>query len=295
MQTSPSLLSVTEKIWQQINPHLPTLTIEHVSVVDSTNAALLRKAKNGQFDDLLFTTQNQTSGRGRLGRIWESNQDALAFSLGLRLPQAVVMGMGLSLVVGISIAESLNKHGANVQIKWPNDLVVSTLPHVHTTEVVGYRKLGGILIETVAIDASWRYIVIGVGINITTQDFGDITDNQPVGLSDALPMANAAWALQKIAPDLVKEVLKFAEKVSITATPWRAFQQRFANLDALLGKAIQTTNTTTQVTQSGIGCGTNAQGALQMDVDVVGTNKTGQRLSVFSGDVRVRPVGIGRN
>jgi BirA family biotin operon repressor/biotin-[acetyl-CoA-carboxylase] ligase len=153
-----------ETIWQAVAPKLDGFTVEVLPQIDSTNTELMRRFRGTagaapRPEPTLLVAEQQTAGRGRLGRQWHSQRgDSLTFSLGLALQP--VDWSGLSLVVGISLAESLDpapRDGQLVGLKWPNDLWLG--------KPGAERKLAGILVETANL-GKLRYAVIGVGINI---------------------------------------------------------------------------------------------------------------------------------
>ncbi|WP_117090303.1 biotin--[acetyl-CoA-carboxylase] ligase, partial [Klebsiella pneumoniae] len=96
------------------------------------------------------------AGRGRRGRKWFSPFGAnLYLSMFWRLEQGPAAAIGLSLVIGIVMAEVLRKLGADkVRVKWPNDLYLQD------------RKLAGILVELTGKTGDAAQIVIGAGINM---------------------------------------------------------------------------------------------------------------------------------
>ncbi|MDZ7910120.1 MAG: biotin--[acetyl-CoA-carboxylase] ligase, partial [Gemmobacter sp.] len=147
------LLAHVESIWQSVVTDLPTFTVEVLPRIDSTSSELMRRARDGQVEPVLLAAEEQTAGRGRMGKGWHSKVgQSLTFSLALPLSPAD--WSGLSLAVGVSLAESLHPR---VRLKWPNDLWLQE------------RKLGGILVETAGSGegaAALRAVVIGVGINI---------------------------------------------------------------------------------------------------------------------------------
>ena len=100
----------------------------------------------------IVVADQQTDGRGRLGRVWTSPPG------GLYATFIVPSDRLLALRAGLAAARALETLGVAVQLKWPNDLVV------------GERKLGGILIEANADVAR-----VGIGINLTTSPLGDAT------------------------------------------------------------------------------------------------------------------------
>ena len=115
--------------------------IEHgrvtvLPVIDSTNQYLLDRLNELQSGDACVA-EYQQAGRGRRGRKWFSPFGAnLYLSMYWRLEQGPAAAVGLSLVIGIVIAEVLQSLGADkVRVKWPNDLYLQD------------RKLSGILVE----------------------------------------------------------------------------------------------------------------------------------------------------
>jgi BirA family biotin operon repressor/biotin-[acetyl-CoA-carboxylase] ligase len=216
-----------EAIWEAVAPDLPGFTVEIVPEIDSTNTELMRRARADRLEPVLLVAERQTAGRGRLGRSWFSDSagsphtaapsagapPALTFSLGL--PLAPADWSGLSLAVGVSVAESL--HPA-IGLKWPNDLWWYD------------RKLAGILIET-ALRGEQRYVVIGIGVNIAPRDAQGLS-TPPVGLQEIDAGLSAPLALARIAAPLVRTVQAFA---SFGFTP---FQARFNARDVLRDRAV---------------------------------------------------------
>jgi BirA family biotin operon repressor/biotin-[acetyl-CoA-carboxylase] ligase len=143
---------------------------------DSSNSRLMARAEAGAPGGTVIVARRQTAGRGRRGRVWLSAPgDSLTFSLLWRFPPGVPLD-GLSLTVGLALAQTLENLGvAGLSLKWPNDLLLNE------------RKLAGILIElsSAAPQAERRLAaVIGVGLNLRPPP-GPL--DQPVAaLSDAL-------------------------------------------------------------------------------------------------------------
>lgn len=245
-----------EGIWEAVAPALPGFTVEILPEVDSSNSELMRRARAGRNEPVLLVAERQTAGRGRLGRGWDSAPGAsLTFSLGL--PLAPVDWSGLSLAVGVSVAESL--HPA-IQLKWPNDLWVRD------------HKLAGILIETASFGegAGGRYAVIGIGINIAHRPATALS-TPPAALRDLLPDVDAPAALLRIVPALVRDVQAFAQ------AGFPAFRLRFEARDALRDRPVTLSDGT-----SGTAHGVTDDGSL-----LVHTAAGLQAIS--SSEVSVRP------
>ena len=196
-----------EAISQALSPFWPEFVVEAVPQLDSTNTALLERARSGHTMPVLLVTEKQTAGRGRMGRQWHNTQPAggmLAFSLGLPLPACDLSG--LSLVVACSVVNSLDaqqRHG--LRIKWPNDLWL------------GSSKLGGILVE-ICSQGAQRYAVIGVGINITEPlplppaAANQPTQQPPAWVQQFAPQASAPDVLALVSAPLAAAVHQFTPR-----------------------------------------------------------------------------------
>jgi BirA family biotin operon repressor/biotin-[acetyl-CoA-carboxylase] ligase len=262
------LLAHVESVWQAVVPDLPGFTVEVLPSIDSTNTELMRRARVGLMEPVLLAADEQTAGRGRLGKGWHSRAgQSLTFSLAL--PMAPADWSGLSLAVGVSLAHSLHP---DVRLKWPNDLWLHQ------------RKLGGILVETAGTGdptVRQRLVVVGVGINIARPDATAVavqtpSDTQvaamaPAGLSEVRVGVTAGEVLAQLGPALVRDLLAFESQ------GFAAFSQRFAQLDALQGLAVQLTDGT-----RGTACGVDGAGALQV------LTPQGMR-AINSAEVSVRP------
>ena len=218
-------------IEQAVAPLLPGFAVEVLPEIDSTNTELMRRARAGRIDPVLLVAERQTAGRGRLGRPWHGAEGpdaggALTFSLGL--PLAPRDWSGLSLAVGVSLADSLDAGGARLRLKWPNDLWLDE------------RKLGGILIETAwphraeggpADGAGARYVVIGVGLNLAPRAAEGLA-TAPAWLRELDAGASAPETLRRIAAPLVAALLRFGQ------AGFAPFAAHFAARDALLGREV---------------------------------------------------------
>jgi BirA family biotin operon repressor/biotin-[acetyl-CoA-carboxylase] ligase len=126
----------------------------------STNADAAEQAREGCPEGFTVVADEQSSGRGRLDRVWESPSGAgLAMSVVLR-PTAPSATWGwVPLLAGVAVVDALGRQGMAAGLKWPNDVVVDGPAHDGSD---GPRKLGGLLVERVAeADA----LVVGIGIN----------------------------------------------------------------------------------------------------------------------------------
>ena len=267
-----------EAVWEAVAPLLPGFTVEVLPSIDSTNTELMRRARAGQTEPTLLVAEQQTAGRGRLGRVWQSDVGA-SLMLSLGLPMAPRDWSGLSLAVGVSVAESLQPtlpplepgQPPRIGLKWPNDLWLS-----------GDRKLGGILVETASFVApqaaqpapahgtATRYVVVGIGINVLPRS-GEGMSMPPGSLQDVEPGLDAPAALLRIVPPLVAMLQGFE------ACGFAPVQPRFAARDVLQGRPV-----TLSDGQTGTAHGVGEDGALLVH--------TAQGMqTVTSAEISVRP------
>lgn len=143
--------------------------VMHFPTVDSTNSLALEAAQAGSRTGV-WVADEQTAGRGRSGHAWHS-----VAGEGLYVSALIAPSLPIRLALLISLATGLAaKHavaevtGLEADIRWPNDLLLQR------------KKCGGILVETAVAplnapnsDATLRYAVIGVGINLNQKIFPD--------------------------------------------------------------------------------------------------------------------------
>ena len=302
-----------EALWQELEPLLPGLSVEVLARAESTNTLLLERARAlagapdavitrpGELDNAgpahaeptplgrrgadvqpcLLVAEQQTRGRGRLGRDWVSSAGAsLTFSLAL--PLAPTDWSGLSLAVGLALVQALDPSpepsepasaaGAapRLMLKWPNDLWLVDSP----PQPGRGRKLGGILIETVTVGHR-RMCVVGVGLNVLPQAVPDLPQGYAC-LQEILPDISAPAALAKVAAPLVKALLQFQ------AQGFAPLAEAYAQRDLLRGQKV---STTLAAVPAGVAEGVDERGALRV--------RSGDVHSIVSGEVSVRLDGAG--
>jgi len=145
------------------------LRLEIMPQIDSTNEALKRRATESDIHGVCLIAEQQTAGRGRLGKRWISPPESnLYLSLGWGLEADPAMLGGLSLAIGAAIADNLESgFGLPVQLKWPNDMYLGGL------------KCGGILVELVHSGGHDLRVIVGVGLNIAMPESDSRAIDQP--------------------------------------------------------------------------------------------------------------------
>jgi BirA family transcriptional regulator, biotin operon repressor / biotin---[acetyl-CoA-carboxylase] ligase len=169
--------------------------IEVVPSTGSTNADLLARAADGEPEGVVLAAEQQSAGRGRLGRVWVAPpRAALTFSVLLR-PEAVPRArLGwLPLLAGVAVAAAVRAvAGVDAQLKWPNDVLA------------GPGKLAGILAE-----ASGAAVVVGIGVNVSTGP-GELPPPGPGALAATSLYLEGAASLDRTT--LLAEILAGLER-----------------------------------------------------------------------------------
>jgi BirA family biotin operon repressor/biotin-[acetyl-CoA-carboxylase] ligase len=293
----------TEALQRQLEPQLPGVTVQVLPQCSSTNTTLVEQARQAEdtFAPGLLVAEQQTAGRGRLGRGWVSEAGAsLTFSLAL--PLARQDWAGLSLVVGLAVAEALDPTppagralAPRIGLKWPNDLwlcdsqraqtdlqapapapapATATATATATAIVPAGRKLGGILVETV-VAGPRRVAVVGIGLNICPLPAARAAAlGRDVACLQELDAAiTAPAALARVALPLARALRQFERD------GFADFAAGYARRDVLRGCEVTTTDATLP---AGTAEGVDNDGALLV-------RRGGQRQRIVSGEVSVLP------
>jgi BirA family biotin operon repressor/biotin-[acetyl-CoA-carboxylase] ligase len=142
--------------------------LSHFENIASTNSEALEFAKFSSAQNHWFVSDNQSAGRGRMGRAWISNKGNLAASLLLFPKTDQAKCATLSFVAAIAIFNALKEIDKDLPIylKWPNDILIKT------RDEQGLAKLVGILLEAQTRTDKQLVIALGFGINIVSSPKG---------------------------------------------------------------------------------------------------------------------------
>lgn len=168
----------------QARHHLARLFVE--DQLPSSNEYLRQRFEQGAGHGEVCLVELQTAGRGRRGRVWSTPWgQSLMLSLGWRFESGVAVLEGLSLAVGVVVAQVLERHGVAPKLKWPNDILLSEQGDDPGDEL---GKLAGILIEVTGDAAGPCEVVIGIGMNLWLPEAQRAAIDQPVAaLFERLP------------------------------------------------------------------------------------------------------------
>lgn len=249
---------------QSIALQLDQNRVSVIPVIDSTNQYLLERMDSLQSGDTCVA-EYQQAGRGRRGRQWFSPFGSnLYLSMYWRLEQGPAAAMGLSLVIGIVMAEVLQELGArDVRVKWPNDLYLQD------------RKLAGILVELTGKTGDAAQIVIGAGINLAMRSpDAEVVNQGWINLQEAGINIDRNALTAMLVNKLRRTLLEF-ERDGLAP-----FQQRWAALDNFINRPVKLLIGDREVL--GIARGIDQQGGLMLEQD-------GVTKSWVGGEISLRP------
>ncbi|WP_417026819.1 bifunctional biotin--[acetyl-CoA-carboxylase] ligase/biotin operon repressor BirA [Citrobacter sp.] len=216
-------------------------------VIDSTNQYLLDRIGQLESGDACVA-EYQQAGRGRRGRKWFSPFGAnLYLSMFWRLEQGPAAAIGLSLVIGIVMAEVLRDLGADkVRVKWPNDLYLLD------------RKLAGILVELTGKTGDAAQIVIGAGINMSMRRVEENVVNQGwINLQEAGINIDRNTLAARLIRELRAALILFEQEGLVP------YLSRWKALDNFINRPVKLIIGDKEI--FGISRGIDAQGALLLE------------------------------
>lgn len=220
-------------------------TVDAVASTGSTNADLAAAARDGAAPGRVLLAAEQTAGRGRLARRWESPAGAcIAMSVLVEPHQPAERWGWLSLLTGLAVAETLEAlapDGVEVTLKWPNDVLVDG------------RKVCGILSERIERHGG-DVAVIGMGINLTLT-----RDQLPVPNATSLALAGFDTDAAAVAAGILTHLDRHLGMFDDEGTVRDAYRPRCASIGAEL-----TITPTGRQPIPGTGHDVDADGCLQV-------------------------------
>lgn len=259
------LVSEPDKLFpERVQESLGTKTfgnkIIYFDSVDSTMDLASKMAAEGAGEGTVICAEEQTKGRGRLGRVWVSPKgQGIYFSVILRPRMALSETATLTLVFAVAVCQAIRMAtGLKVFIKWPNDILFQQ------------KKVAGILTELNAETDRINFIILGVGINV----HGVLPDSLKEAACLERPSSTTISRVQ-----LLQEILRQMEKT------YALFQRKgfapianiWRNLSATLGASVKVVELN-KITQ-GTAIDIDAQGALLIK------ERNGNIVKKISGDI----------
>lgn len=203
--------------------------------------------------------RQQTAGKGRRGRSWESAPGGLYFTLLFRSPLPIALHPSYAQIAAIALAEWISRFGIVPELKWPNDLLI------------GGAKTAGILLDAVG-HGEERKLLLGVGLNLNRTPEG--VDRPVTSLGKIL---NRTFPLEETLDDLLPVLLRSFDRYEKEGMP--PFAEAFRRFDRLIG--TRQTILLGEKRIEGEVVGVNDAGALLF------CTADGEHLTVWSGELSI--------
>ena len=197
--------------------------IVYYSQINSTNTKAKELAARDAPEGTLVVAEQQVKGRGRKGRTWFSpSEGGIYISLILKPHISPGEAPKITMLTGVVVAETLLRlTPCKINIKWPNDILVNG------------KKIAGILTEMSTEMDAIEYIVVGLGINITTPRFSDDIKDKATSI-----LIETGKHFPRVT--FIKEYLKWYEKYYeiFTKTGFEPVIQRWKELSDIIGHMV---------------------------------------------------------
>lgn len=204
------------------------VTVQTQVSTTSTNDDVEKMDTEGGQKIVAALAEFQTNGRGRRGRQWQNPMGAtISLSLRWQVGASRASFEGLSLAVGVAVANALTKLGVNhLALKWPNDLLWK--------HGEGFAKLGGILLELHGDPMGECDVIIGVGVNMRLSDEQRSSIDQAV--ADVTTAAGQIINRNAIAAALIEHIVNMLTVFSTEG--FTAYRQAWLNYNAFADQPV---------------------------------------------------------
>lgn len=231
--------------------------LELLDSVGSTNDYARQEVRRGRELQLVIA-EEQTSGKGRRGRDWQSPYGSnLYFSLVWPVTEGMRQLEGLSLAVGLAVLRTIEDLGVTgAGLKWPNDVLV------------GRKKIAGILLELMGDLADKSYVVIGAGVNVNMVSSVDAISQPWTSIAEQVGRAVSRHEVFELLYGHLQKVLSIQSE--------QGFEQLRDDWEARHlwhGKKVTISSANTSI--NGVVTGVNSRGELGI--------KTGEGVQYFAG------------
>jgi BirA family transcriptional regulator, biotin operon repressor / biotin---[acetyl-CoA-carboxylase] ligase len=232
-----------------VRPGALWVAVDVVESTGSTNLDLREASLDGAPEGTVLLAEEQRTGRGRLGRVWQAPpRSSLSVSVLLRPPGSGTGPWGwLPLLAGVAVADAVAATaGLAARLKWPNDVLLGEL------------KVAGVLVEVVPLPAG-PAAVVGIGLNVSQ-------------VRDELPVDGAVSLLEAGAVDVDRSRLVVEVLADLEAwyRRWLAggpdVRDAYLARSATVGRRVRAV-LPGEVTVSGTAVDVDAEGRLVVDTE----------------------------
>ena len=258
----PNKMLVSEIKWN-LKTKILGRSIHFFESVGSTNNIAYELAEKGEEEGTIVIANEQTKGKGRLGRKWISPSEGGIYLSCIFRPDISPNEVSkITLVAAVSAAKAIRKFTSlEAFIKWPNDILISD------------KKTGGILTELKAEIDRVNFVVLGMGINVNTSK-----NILPEGATSVKLESKAKNDFSRV--DLVKLLIKELEEeyIKFKNGKFSSIREELKSLSCTLGREVSV-STSLEGKIKGKAIDINEAGALIVKLE------NGSRKTFLSGDV----------
>lgn len=269
------ILSV-QSISRYLLPELSSLRLEVHKSLDSTNTRIKEYATQGELEGLIVVAEEQTAGRGRMGRSFYSPSGSGVYISFLFRPQFTAReSLFLTTAAAVAAAETIEEVSGNpAEIKWVNDVFC------HGRKVCGILTEASINVENSMLE----YAVTGIGFNVREpkqgfpEEIRDVAGAVFLHEGDYGHAATDCEARSRIAAGMINHFWLYYQHLTE-----RTYMAEYKRRSFLLGKEVRTLSEPPIVGRA-------------VDIDEEGhlilEQKDGSRVALSSGEVSVRPCSL---
>lgn len=266
LKETPEMLTVGE-IMTYLKSKRFGQSIYIYDVVESTQVNAHELARQGVPDGTVVIAEDQTAGKGRMARQWQSKKGkGIWMTVIVRPDVPPHMASQFTLVAAVAVIHAMKEMFRHFtpEIKWPNDILING------------KKCTGILTEMQAEADRVQALLIGIGLNVNhdTQDFPE--EIQPIATS--LAMEEGEFINRA---ELIANVLYYLETYTdqYVREGFSQLKEMWEEASCTIGQCVKVTTLREEFT--GIATGINKDGVLQVKVD------NGEVRPIYSGDIEI--------
>lgn len=201
--------------------------VQYRERVESTNDVARSLATEGA-EDVVVVAEQQTAGRGRMGRSWSSEPGGVYLSALVRPAMAPRDVPLLTLAAAVATADTIAAMGVAPEIKWPNDVMI------------GSKKVAGILTEMEGEPDRVRWVVVGIGVNANT----DVT-RLPAGATSLRAETGDTVDRRRLVQAIIEAFERYRRAPEDVLPAWRAYARTLGRRvrvttggDEIVGRAV---------------------------------------------------------
>lgn len=239
---------ISEGLAEEVKQAVADIELHHST--GSTNDCVRESLQQGRKPGVVVLAEQQTAGRGRLGKQWVSPfARNLYLSTSWTFEQGAAALEGLSLAVGVAVRRAMLKSGVpDVQLKWPNDILFER------------NKLGGILLEMIGDPAGFCQVIVGIGVNVAMpQSQAESIDQQWIDVERA---AGAKVSRNAVATALINELMPMLQ--GFHQGGFARYREEWEASDAFRGEEVRLITPSREMV--GVADGVSDSGAIRLKI-----------------------------